>query len=161
MREIHKVPHNQKIVDEAHVANDGKLIEKPFTLRIAGMWHFTAKTFFALARQKLEFFRTVRRNIFGQVPLAKGKLNVALSCDLGGIVDGILIVAQNRAHFLLTLEIELIGSHFHAVVFIHVPRGLDAQKHILRFGVIFVDVMKVVCGHGFDRKLLGERIKLW
>ena len=78
-----------------------------------------------------------------QMVVAELEIVAAARGDLRGVVRGLGVFGEERAHLLLALEVELLRLEAHAVGLLEGLAGLDAQQHVLR-GVGFLDIVRVV-----------------
>ena len=87
---------------------------------------------------------------------AELNFDVAFFGDLVGSIKRIQIVRQSSCHLVVRFQIEFVAVHAHAVRLIHVSLRLDAQKNVLRFRILFIDVMYIICCDRFDADLFGK-----
>src|SRR5699024_2382795 len=67
----------------------------------------------------------------GQVVAPELEVEAALLGDEGGVVRGLLLAGEERAHLLLALEVELLRLEAHALGLVHGLAGLDAHEDVL------------------------------
>ena len=77
----------------------------------------------------------------------KIEVNVASSGNFLGVFYGLGVITEICDHLFRRFEIELIGSEFKSIRIFNGLSGLDAQKHIMRPGVLLIQIMAVIGGH--------------
>ncbi len=151
-----EVRDDQKIIHKAHPADHGQLIvELLVHLRPVGETLGEAPL-----AELLQIGKAVRlpggEFEARQVVVAEFEVVAALVRDGGSHVGGLGMAWEQRAHLLLTLEVELLGLEAHAVGLVHGLAGLDAQQHVLGGGVGLFHIVGVVGDDEGDAGVAAE-----
>ena len=141
---VDEVLHDQKVIDKAHAADDVELVVK-LRAHLLASGEALGKALVAelpeigiavaLARGQVEA---------RQVVVAEFKVELTARGDFDGVFHGLGQRGEERAHFVLALEVELLRLKAQAVCLVHGVAGLDAQQHVLRRGILFFEIVRVV-----------------
>ena len=141
---VDKVLYDQKVIDKAHAADDVELVTK-LRAHLLAPGEALGK---ALVAELLEIGKAValaRGQVEArQVIVAEFKIEPAALGDFDGVFHGLGQRGEERAHFVLALEVELLRLKAKAVCLVHGVAGLDAQQHVLRRGILFFQIVRVV-----------------
>ena len=75
---------------------------------------------------------------------AERELQVTALGDPAGIFDRLGIIGKERRHLLGRAQIEALRLVAHTVFIVHGLARLNAEQHIVRVGVLFSKIMRVV-----------------
>ena len=152
----HKVGDDQKVVDKAHALDHVLLV---FELRALLVRPFAIALGEAVGA---ELFKVCERGValrhleFRQMVLAERKLQIAALGDLAGVLDRLGIVGKQRRHLLGRTKIEALRLIAHAVFVVHGLARLDAEQHVVRVGIFFSKIVRVICHDEREPRLLVQ-----
>ena len=87
------------------------------------------------------------------------KFHIAPLSDFIGIVDRFRNIRQNPAHFLFRFQIKLIVRKAHPVGIADISACLNAQKDIVKFRILPIDIVNVVGCHQTDAGLTAQLLQ--
>ena len=88
--------------------------------------------------------------------LAERKLQIAALGDLAGVLDRLGIVGKQRRHLLGRTKVEALRLIAHAVFVVHGLARLDAEQNIVRVGIFFSKIVRVVRHDEREPRLLVQ-----
>ena len=89
----------------------------------------------------------IRGFIVWKLGCAEFKIKITLLCNYLCIVYGFGNIGKQLSHFLLTLEIELIGVKFKSGIITDNVVCCNADKHLLNFSIRLLNIMNIICGN--------------
>ena len=98
----------------------------------------------------------VRRGEDGKLVLPESELEVAAPGDVDGVADRLRTLRKRRLHLLGGLDEELVGLEAPAVGVIERLAGLDAEQHLVRRGILGLQVVAIVRCHQRQGQLTGQ-----
>ena len=93
----------------------------------------------------------------GELVLAEAHLEVAATCHVHRVVDGLRKLGEGRAHLLRRLDEELIGPEFPALRVGEGLSGLDAEQCLVSLRVAAFEVVAIVGRDERKAQVAGER----
>ena len=93
---------------------------------------------------------------FRQVILAERELQLAAVGDALGVFHGLRIGGEKLLHLLGRADVEVLRLIAHAIFIVDGLARLDAQKHVVALRVLLAEVVRVVCTHKRDARLLMD-----
>ena len=159
---INKIVNNEVIVDVSHSFDYAEFIVEPFPkFRIRVFTVAAVKTFPAHTLEIFNVVASVRNFESRKFCMTEFKSHIAAVRDFLGIFDCFRNKGENFAHFLFGFYIKFVRFKSHIVIFINGMVRSDADKNVLHFCVILVDIVAVVgCNKrdsGFLRKFYKVR----
>ena len=140
-----EVRNDQKVIHKAHAVDDIELIFK-LGVYLGPVGKALGKAPFAqlfkvliavgLSLGELE----ARQEIVPELEIV-----IAARGDIDGVVRRLRHLRVQRAHLLLTLEVELLRLEAHTPRVVDGLAHLDAHEDVLIIGVLFLDIVRVVC----------------
>ena len=140
-----EVRNDQKVIHKAHAVDDIELIFK-LGVYLGPVGKALGKALFAqlfkvliavgLPLGELE----ARQEIVPELEIV-----IAARGDIDGVVRRLRHLRVQRAHLLLTLEVELLRLEAHTPRVVDGLAHLDAHEDVLIIGVLFLDIVRVVC----------------
>ena len=88
--------------------------------------------------------------------LSELKLHVAAFGDPAGVGQRFRVFGKQRGHLVTGLQIELLAGKPHPRSVVDAFSGLDAQQHVMRIGIVSVDIVDVIGGDQADLQLAGQ-----
>ena len=155
-RVIDKIPHNQEIINKAHLFNHVKLIMQTVLYLICDLWIPLFRTLLTEHRQIREGIIPLRHIVFWKLPLTKYDLDITHICDLVRILQCFLCIWEQRLHLLRRFQIELSFLIAHTIFVIDRLSRLDTEQNIMRLPVLFVDIMGIVRNNHRDAGFFGQ-----
>ena len=140
----HKVGDDQKVVDKAHALDHVLLIFELRALLLRPLAVALGKAVGAELFEVSERGIPLRHLEFRQVVFAERELQVTVLGDPAGIFDRLGIIGKQRRHLLGRAQIEALRLVAHTVFIVHGLARLNAEQHIVRVGVLFSKIMRVV-----------------
>ena len=153
---VDKVPYNEIIVYITHPADDGDLIFQSLPVAVRRI-HVPLPE--AVKAELAEVFlvgEALRHRESGQMIFVEGELQIAPFGNLPRVFKGLAAAGEQLPQLLLAFEVKLIPLEAHPVGIVHGFAGLDAQQHILHFGVLPAQVVGVVGHHKGQARLPGN-----
>ena len=142
-----KVPDNEIVVYITHAADDADLVFQP----VGVFFWFIGIPLPEAVIAKLPEIALVgipfRHREGGQMVFMKGKFQIAAVCNFYRIFKGLVKSREQGAKLLLAFDVEFLGLELHPVLVVHGFAGLDAQQHVLHFGIGPTQIMGVVGDH--------------
>ena len=93
---------------------------------------------------------------------AKRELHVTALGNADGVLERLVLIREQASHLVLGFEVKFLAAEAHTVRVVHGLAHLDAHEHILRAGVLFFKVMRVIRHHErqtcFARKAQNLRV---
>ena len=152
----HKVGDDQKVVDKAHALDHVLLV---FELRALLVRPFAIALGEAVGAELFEVCErgvALRHLEFRQMILAEREFQIAALGDLAGVLDRLGIVGKQRRHLLGRTKVEALRLIAHAVFVVHGLARLDAEQNIVRVGIFFSKIVRVVCHDERETRLLVQ-----
>ena len=142
-----KIPYDEVIVHIAHTANNTDLILKALPIALRGIRVALRKAICA----ELPKIRLIGISLGyregRQMVLVEHKLHIAPICYFGRIFYCLRTGGKQLPHFLLALEVKLFCFKAHTVGVINGLTGLNAQQHVLHFGIGSAKVVGIICSN--------------
>ena len=91
-----------------------------------------------------------------QVILAEGEVKPAAVGNTLGVLHGVGITGEQLLHLLRGADVEILRLIAHTVLIVHGFSGLDAQQHIVAFGVLLPEIVGVVGADQGNARLLVQ-----
>ena len=91
-----------------------------------------------------------------QVILAEGEVKLAPVGNALGVLHGVGITGEQLLHLLRGADVEIPGLIAHAVFIVNGLAGLDAQQHVVAFGVLLPEIVGVVGADQGNARLLVQ-----
>ena len=91
-----------------------------------------------------------------QVILAEGEVKPAAVGNTLGVLHGLGITGEQLLHLLRGADVEILRLIAHTVLIVHGFSGLDAQQHIVAFGVLLPEIVGVVGADQGNARLLVQ-----
>ena len=145
---IYKIVNNKIIVYVTHALDYVKLIVKPFPKFRRRVFTVSAvKAFFAHTLKIFNIVAPVRGVECRKLCVSEFKCNIASVSNFLRIVKGFRNCRENAAHFFFGFYIKLVRFKSHIVRLVNGVVCSYANKYILHFCIVFINVMAVVCCH--------------
>ena len=142
--EADKVRHDEEVIHKAHFADHLQLILQ-LGADLRAVREALGKAGFAqLAEIGIAVALPFRKLEARQMVMAELKIEIAAVGNDEGVGNGLLLVGEELPHFLLALEIELLGLHLHAGRVADAFAGLDGHEDVLIIGVLFINIVGIV-----------------
>ena len=144
---IDKIPYDQKIIDVAHLLNDGQFVIKlrqKLLMRIG----ITAEQ--SLMAELIEICpRIVPVGHIKMRQLRHTELDFHMTSvrDLLRILQSLQRIREQLLHFLFRLDIVLPALIAHTILIRKLLSGLNAEQDIVRLPVLRIGIMHVICSH--------------
>ena len=142
-----EVPDDEVVVYITHAADDTDLVFQSVSIFLGFVWVTLPEAVITKLPEVALVGVPFRHRKGGQVIFVKGEFQIAAVGNFRGIFKGFLQSGEQFLQFFLAFDVEFLGLEFHAVLVIHGFAGLDAQQHILHFGVLPAQVMGIVGDH--------------
>ena len=141
---INVVPNHQKIIDEAHRANDVQFVVQSFPiflrLRTVSFFQPFQTKIYQITVRTIPFrYSILRKMIFPETNLHLTALGYFFR-----ILERFFFVRKESPHLFLTFDIELSSGVAHPVLILQLLSGLQAEKDIVRFRIFFVGIVNIV-----------------
>ena len=88
--------------------------------------------------------------------LAEREFQIAALGDLAGVLDRLGIVGKQRRHLLGRAQVEALRLIAHAVFVVHGLTRLDAEQHVVRVGIFFSKIVRVIRHDERETRLLVQ-----
>ena len=82
-----------------------------------------------------------------QLCVAEFKIKITLPSDNSRVIHSLWHIGKKLAHFLLRFKIKFIRMEFKPCVLTEDMVCGNADKHLLHLGILFFDIMHIVCGN--------------
>ena len=163
--EADEIPDDEEVVGEAELVDHveftiqprhhlGRQLPIDASPRIVGV--SLPQPFEAQLPQPVFRGDVLRQGVDGKVPAAKIEVDGHAVGDLLAAAEGLFPAGKRRVHLLRRAKIELVAVHLHPVRVAEELARVDAQEHVLRFGVLAKDVVHVAGGHGGQAHAVGQ-----
>ena len=152
---VHEILDDEEIVREAHFPDHVQLIVQ---LPVIGGVFAVARPEATLAQLPQIGGGVVprRQPELRQVILAEGEVKLAPVGDALGVLHGIGISGKQLLHLLRGADVEIPRLIAHAVFIVNDLAGLDAQQHIVAFGVLLPEIVGVIGADQGNARLLVQ-----
>ena len=143
LRERNEVPDDQEVVHEAHFADRLELVAKAVGQLRRDLPVAALEPLLAELDEVVECIAAARDRELGQQDLTERDLDRAALRDLQRAAQRLLVPGEVQCHLLGRLEEELVGVEAPVVRVLERVARLDAQKRLVRGGVVRLEVMHV------------------
>ena len=151
-----KVPHNQIVIHIPHPTDDINFIFQPIPVFMGRVGIAFLKTVITQLPEISLIGVTLRNGKRRQMIFMECKFQIAFFGNPDGIFKGFLTIGEQLPEFLLTFQIELLCLKFHPVGLVHRLSGLNAQQHILHFGILFPEIVGIIGDHQWKSGFSGQ-----
>ncbi len=149
-----KVPHDQEVARVPHLFDDLQLDVESIgdvaghVVPVAPLESILAQ-FPQVDGVGLSCGRFEDREVSG----GEVEIDVDSVCDVLSQRDGIVVIGERVVHFRSRLDEELVPFHLHPSFVGNDGPRVDAQQHVMGFGVAAIEVVRVVGGDQWDAGL--------
>ena len=148
LREMYEIPYDQEIIDKAHVSDRREFVSHALAELVKFRLGLVSVT---LLKSLLAEHRKICLGIiaFGhvkmrQLVMSEFKIDIASLRYLRSIVQCFGNISEQRTHLLFGFEIELPAFVTHAVLIRYLLLRLNAEKDVVRHGVVREGVVNIV-----------------
>ena len=155
---VDEVPHNQVVVHIPHSADDADFIFQPLLVFLRRVGVTLPEAVVAQLPEIILVGKALRHREGGQVVLVKYEIQVALLRNFYGIVKGLVAPRKQLPQLRLAFQEKVIGVEAHSVLVVHRFACLDAQEHILHFGILPAQIVGIVGDHQRQPGFSGQAV---
>ena len=155
-----EVRNDQKVIHKAHAVDDIELIFK-LGVYLGPVGKALGKALFAqLFKVLIAVGLPLGELEARQEIVPELEIIIAARGDIDSVVRRLRHLRVQRAHLLLTLEVEFLRLEAHTPRVVDGLAHLDAHEDVLIIGVLFLDIVRVVCHDKGDAGIAVQADKL-